>query len=751
MKNKLIKFSCLAIALLLANFTMAHILEGNNKKNNSSTASQRELIKLEEQIDIHLQKLDFVKADQLIEQWKAQSAQDDSDTFYDLLFKVLRGTDHTYVQQRLNDLCASDPDNLIYKYYKGVACLHSNQFKEAERIFGHLKSQPKTSKQFRSLVNAKWENSRNGSIYVAESPVIIKAENDGINSDVDEYACAASSDGRILSFTRFELSDTNSNNASKEVIYEAYFDQHGEMEKQIRLFSVNNQFHYSPLEYSLDQNTLYFFKGESHKNGNIHEAVMEDQIWVEKGVVEGFINSDFWDSDITFSYDGKYAIFSSNRPGGYGGRDLYSAKLQPDGTWGEISNLGASINTEKNEDSPFLRKDDKMLYFSSDGHAGIGGMDVFYSEYKSGTFAYPKNIGYPINTAGDDKYFSVNSTGKRARYSSTIGKESKGGFDIYNIFNEPTCLKNPPDLTILDIKIHGDVNEIDQIKILKDQNQILFEGTLQELQETKSFVLKNGAPYEIKLYGSSDNYSEWLDLSKVNGLYHTEKNISFYGNQNIAVLSDTLIPGAHPNRNRQDYNLSVLHPDNGQLLGLEFEDIPIILTEKNLDRSLSLFGKKYKTSETGVREENSLADGKSREMAESRISAKDTPYFKNFFQFNQVEVSSDKLRLNTFKELIETLQLLTQEESEIWIHLESRASKVPTTRRGGNNKLAYDRGKKFRLLLLDYLDQHQINTNKLKFTYDAKVTGPNYSKKNKINAYIEHQYVAIYLRTNEVK
>lgn len=143
------------------------------------------------------------------------------------------------------------------------------------------------------------------------------------------------------------------------------------------------------------------------------------------------VNSDAWDSQPTISYDGKTLIFASNRPGGFGGVDLYMCTKQENGEWSEAINLGPTINTPDNELTPFLHPDSQTLYFSSKGHKGLGGYDIFFSKKdKDGNWTKPKNLGKPINTEGDDVSFFVSLDGKTGFYSSDK-LNGPGGLDIY--------------------------------------------------------------------------------------------------------------------------------------------------------------------------------------------------------------------------------------------------------------------------------------------------------------------------------
>lgn len=138
-----------------------------------------------------------------------------------------------------------------------------------------------------------------------------------------------------------------------------------------------------------------------------------------------------WDSQPTLSSDGKTLYFSSNRPGGLGELDIWKSLKDKDGKWGSPINLGPTINTPGNEKSPFFHSDGKTLYFSSTGHLGYGGYDIFYAKLgEQEVWQKPKNIGYPINSEKDDLGFFVSTDGKTGYFASDKLK-GNGGWDVY--------------------------------------------------------------------------------------------------------------------------------------------------------------------------------------------------------------------------------------------------------------------------------------------------------------------------------
>jgi outer membrane protein OmpA-like peptidoglycan-associated protein len=136
------------------------------------------------------------------------------------------------------------------------------------------------------------------------------------------------------------------------------------------------------------------------------------------------VNSRFWDSQPSLSADGRILFFSSNRRGGFGGRDLWYSLRMPNGGWSEAKNLGTLVNSPKDEVSPFIYFNNEILFFASDGHRGFGGQDIFVSRVENGIFTNPENLGYPINDHLDQ--FSLFITAQRdyAYYTENTFNES---------------------------------------------------------------------------------------------------------------------------------------------------------------------------------------------------------------------------------------------------------------------------------------------------------------------------------------
>jgi tetratricopeptide (TPR) repeat protein len=183
---------------------------------------------------------------------------------------------------------------------------------------------------------------------------------------------------------------------------------------------------------SADGKQLYLSKDDDY-NSDIYVSTFDGAVWSKTVKLDKNINTRYWESHGFVSESGTQLIFASDRPGGFGGLDLYISQ-RVNGNWGPAVNLGPQINTPFNEDRPFLVNNGKTLIFSSQGHQGIGGYDLFRTDLQTnGLWNKPVNLGYPINTPDNNTFFMPVGDGKTGYYS--VFKET-GGFgkeDIYKI------------------------------------------------------------------------------------------------------------------------------------------------------------------------------------------------------------------------------------------------------------------------------------------------------------------------------
>lgn len=351
-----------------------------------------------------------------------------------------------------------DQDPFLLKYL-GRAFQLNYQFDSAIVIFkeyeNHLhKQDAKEQLAEKEIIDKRISECLLAKEYV-KKPKRVSIKNLGpeVNSQYDDYSPAIAADEKLLMFTsrRAVVEEKENHFSPKE---QAYFEQVLVSEWQDTAWgkahsigeNVNGKKHDATVSISPDGQRLIVYKSTPQTKGDLYYSRLVDSIWSEPVKFEGAINSMHFEPSAVINAAENSLIFSSDRPGGLGGLDLYVSKMLPNGQWGTPVNMGPSINTKYDEDAPFLQANERTLHFSSNGHNSMGGYDIFTTEYDTKTQSWitPVNEGYPINTPDDDIYFSWNNAGSRAYFSSTR-EEGEGLHDIY-MLELPT--NDPPVVVV---------------------------------------------------------------------------------------------------------------------------------------------------------------------------------------------------------------------------------------------------------------------------------------------------------------
>jgi len=178
-----------------------------------------------------------------------------------------------------------------------------------------------------------------------------------------------------------------------------------------------------------DGTILYLYKTDNF-DGNIYSSEYVNGSWTPIRKLNRNINTKYYESHAAVSADGKKLYFTSNRNGGQGGLDIYISEKDATGDWGPAINLGTSVNTIYNEDTPFITINDSLLYFSSEGHNGMGGFDIYRSRGNGVAWKSPENLGFPVNSTDDDRFFQPFNNDENGFYSITTGYKKKEIFYI---------------------------------------------------------------------------------------------------------------------------------------------------------------------------------------------------------------------------------------------------------------------------------------------------------------------------------
>jgi outer membrane protein OmpA-like peptidoglycan-associated protein len=314
----------------------------------------------------------------------------------------------------------------------GQACHLAYRFEEA---VGHFK-------KYRSLVakndpkikelERQIQVSLNGQRLLKDTAeVFIQNVGAPINSAATEYGPVISADESVLLYT--VLKTTADKATAVQIETEDVMISHKDSDNwgKPKSIGLNANANIGSVGLSPDgQRLLIYMGGRSTNNGNIFSCQLSGNQWSNPVKLSGKVNSSFQESSGSLTPDDKTLYFSSNRPGGLGGFDIYKATKNEKGEWAEVVNLGAPINTPYDEDAPFIHPDKKTLYFSSNGHNTMGNNDIFRAVNENGQWSVPANMGYPINSVYNDNFFVLSADGKKGYFSSDR-PGGLGGQDIY--------------------------------------------------------------------------------------------------------------------------------------------------------------------------------------------------------------------------------------------------------------------------------------------------------------------------------
>lgn len=342
-------------------------------------------------------------------------------------------------------------------YYLGRAYALGYQFDKSIEAYKKFIEKAKENNNLKKDAERQIEYSQNAKELI-KFPLDITFHNLGenVNSPYDDYFPFIPSNESFIVFNSKRYTNSNEELPQPDILISYVKDGKFTEAKKLPEGINTKRGREEIVGLNADGSEAILFFETLNGNGELYECKIEGNKFGEPIKLDRNINSKFVEIAACISNDNSKLYFASNRPGGYGGVDLYVCQRLPNGKWSEAQNLGPSVNTKYDEDFPNISPDGKVLYFSSKGHMSMGGYDIFKSEwdeYKK-KFVGAKNIGYPINTPDNDMNFRISENGKYG-YLSTLRKEGKGGLDIYRaVFNniEPNYTAVLGKVTAIDKK-----------------------------------------------------------------------------------------------------------------------------------------------------------------------------------------------------------------------------------------------------------------------------------------------------------
>jgi hypothetical protein len=302
------------------------------------------------------------------------------------------------------------------------AYMVTNQLDKALATFQVFEKLISETKQKGGMKNVEFVNQQilacNNAIKSEASPVtFFKAK---LPSD---FSLGSLNDFPAVSFDGATMAYTECRGVTNAILYSK--KERGKWQPPIEITTeINAGEDCSTCALNKDGSELFLYK-KDNEDGNIYSSIFKNDKWSPIKKLNKNINTKFYEAHASISADGKRLYFTSNRDGGKGQLDIYVSEKDGAGEWGPAVNLGDSINTPYNDDNPFITENDSALYFSSEGHTSIGGYDIFKSLKQGGKWKTPQNLGYPINSTDDDKFFQPFNNGQNAYYSISTDYKKK--------------------------------------------------------------------------------------------------------------------------------------------------------------------------------------------------------------------------------------------------------------------------------------------------------------------------------------
>ncbi|MDP2387981.1 MAG: hypothetical protein Q8M29_16525 [Bacteroidota bacterium] len=428
--------------------------------------------------------------------------------------------------------------HLNYKFDESIAFLEDYK----KRV---TKLEPKRLKEIQLII----DYCNNGKKLIL-NPLPANITNIGspINTEASEYVPVISSDESVMIYTyRGSKSIGGLQNAYNQadpygIYYEDVFISYKDSTDQFEAPKsigpiINGISNDAAVALSAEGHKLFIFKDDGTNGGDLYLSILTGKEWSVPERLHGDVNSSAWEGSCSLTSDGKTLYFTSERKGGYGGKDIYTSRIQEDGSWGTAINMGDKINTPYDDDAPFIHPDGRILVYSSKGRNSMGGYDIFRAVYNpnDSTWTDAENMGYPINSPDDDIYYVLTADGKTGYYSS--GKvDGRGLQDIYKI--SPGLIGLTPFLALLKGTITLDGVPVEgKIHIDYEGRTGHYADVISNSSSGKYLVnLPGGDNYKITFrYEGQQDQVKTLDLIAITG--YTEKVIDINFS---TVKNDTL-------------------------------------------------------------------------------------------------------------------------------------------------------------------------------------------------------------------
>jgi len=523
------------------------------------TLSSKEEKQMLEKAEFYFEDEESKNVPKALSLFEKLSANKPSDPYY----KLMKGICYTHFKNKkelaLSTLLEVKDQNTTFNevnFYLGRAYAVNNKFDLAIESYQVYLGADDVPEDQKALARQNIIYCQNAKEYVKDSVAVeIVSIGSPINTEFSEYVPVITPDESMMIYTysgersKGGLLDPSGkpdvDGAYYEDVMVSYKMRDDWLEPESIGENINTNGHDASIALSVDGQSLFIYKQTKKDHGDIYVSRLHADEWGKPEKLKGEINTDdSWEGSATLTANGQTLYFSSDREGGFGGRDLYSATLQPDGSWGEIQNLGSTINTRYDDDAPFIHPDGKTMYYSSKGHNSMGGYDIFYTYLADGGWDAPENVGYPVNTIDDDRFYVLSADAKTGYYS-TAGRSDNGMHDIYTV--APGHFGKRPILALVVgvTKADGEPVEAD-ITVSNDKT-----GEIEAKYKSNSasgkymLALTPGNKYKIAIEVEGyETKIDYIDIESLATYVQVEHDFNVYSKENVegVAVADELDP-----------------------------------------------------------------------------------------------------------------------------------------------------------------------------------------------------------------
>jgi len=388
------------------------------------------------------------------------------------IYRELHDTNHEISDYR--KVIALNPDFFPYTFYNlGVALWDEGQYEFSKEMLNAFLAKNYGEEDTKTQADS-YIKKCDFAIQQMNHPVEFKPIelDSNINCHFEQYWPSLSVDEKTMVFTVLLIDSTRIRIDGQFAKQEDFYYSHnvnGKWEKCEPIGPpINTPWNEGAQQLSSDGNTLVYTgcnRPDGYGKCDIYFSYFSDKRWTIPENAGHVINSSFSDKQPSLSPDGTTLYFSSNRPGGFGGMDLYYSTRDINGTWKAPINMGNKINTSGDDISPFIHPDNQTFYFSSDGHPGMGKKDIYFCRrMDDGSWSTPQDIGYPINTYRDELGLVINNLGTRAYFAS----DYRTGLKRISTFDVPQSAR-PKKVSYLS----GIIYDAENLKPLSAKFQLL--------------------------------------------------------------------------------------------------------------------------------------------------------------------------------------------------------------------------------------------------------------------------------------